>query len=96
MLRLWNPVGAGVAVLVDVGELEEVGVGVLVPYQKLMAVGRTKHCALPMAALTAGWPYQAFATLVADAWNCVGTEGFQKPAETMFDSSDDDMAGSVS
>ena len=49
-----------------------------------------------MAALTAGWPYQAFATLVADAWNCVGTEGFQIHGETMFDNSDDDISVSVS
>ena len=51
--------------------------------------------ALPMAALTAGWPYQSFATLVADALNCVGILGSQKPAVTMFANSDDDMAGNV-
>ena len=51
--------------------------------------------ALPMAALTADWLYHSFATLVADAWNCVGTLGFQKPPETMFDNSDSDMAGKV-
>ena len=48
-----------------------------------------------MAALTAGWPYHSFATLVADAWNCVGTLGFQKPTG-MLDKNNDDMAGNVS
>ena len=51
--------------------------------------------ALPMAALITGWLYYSFATLVAEAWNCVGILGFQKLAETMFDHNDDDMASNV-
>ena len=52
-----------------------------------------KVCTSLMAALTAGWPYQSFATLVADAWNCVGTAEFQP--NPMFVSNDDAMSVNV-
>lgn len=47
-----------------------------------------------MTASTAGWPYHSFATLVADAWNCVGVLN-QRPGKTMDDNSDDDMSDKV-